>query len=367
LDFFATAAKGTEGALRDELREIGVPGVRADRGGVHFGGEFADALRACLDSRIAVRILWRLAAFEARGAEALYAGVGAVDWTPILTPKQTLSVRAASRDSLLRHTDFVALKTKDAVVDQLRKRHGSRPSVDAEDPDVGVFVHLQRDRAQVYLDVSGESLHKRGWRALHNEAPLKETLAAAVLRLSGWDRVVPLRDPMCGSGTLAIEASLWACRVAPGLARTRLGIERWALFDVPLRRRLKELRDEARLAALTRGPEVGASDVDAEAVAITRENAHLAGVGITVSRRDVRDLEPTDPPGVVVVNPPYGERLAGGEALYRDMAKAFARLKGHRVCVLAGTPAIERALGRPDSWLKLFNGALECRLLTYQP
>lgn len=365
MNFFATAAKGTEGALRDELREIGVRGVRADRGGVHFGGDWGDALRACLASRIALRILWPLGEFDAPDGEALYRGVRAIDWTPVLTPRHTLAVRATVRDGALRHSGFIALKTKDAIVDQLRDRHGSRPSVDADNPDVGIFVHLLRDRARVHLDVSGESLHKRGWRSLHNAAPLKETLAAAVVRLSGWDRRVPLRDPMCGSGTLAIEAALWARGIAPGLDRT-LGVERWALFDPSMRRRLSELREELRAGVRAERVDIAASDLDPEAVRLTRENARRAGVEIAVSRRPVAELAPTDPPGVVVVNPPYGERLAGGDALYRGMAAVFRRLRGHRVCILAGSPDVERALGKPEKWLLLFNGPIECRLLTYR-
>ncbi len=164
LPFFATAAKGTEGALRDELRELRLPGVRADRGGVHFAGDWPDAWRVCLHSRIALRVLAQVTRFPAPDERALYGGVRSVDWRPFLTPERTLAVSAVCRDSCLTHTGFLAQKTKDAVVDQMRGRLGSRPDVDRKDPDVSLFLHLRQDVATLYLDLAGESLHRRGWR-----------------------------------------------------------------------------------------------------------------------------------------------------------------------------------------------------------
>jgi putative N6-adenine-specific DNA methylase len=242
LRFFATAAKGTEPALRDELRELRLPRVRADRGGVHFEGALEDAARACLWSRVALRVLLEAHTFDAPSGDALYEGVRSIDWTAWLTARTTLAVRATCRSSTLTHSQFVAQRTKDAVVDQLRDRLGARPSVDKEDPDVLLAVHVARDRATLYLDVGGASLHKRGWRARSGEAPLRETLAAAVVRLSGWDRESTLVDPMCGAGTIAIEAAAWAGRVAPGLGRAQFGVERWARHDSPMRAIMARLR-----------------------------------------------------------------------------------------------------------------------------
>jgi 23S rRNA G2445 N2-methylase RlmL len=364
---FATAAKGTEGALRDELRELGFRGVRADRGGVHFAGSLSDGFRACVELGTAVRVLYRLDEFEAPDGDALYEGVRALDWEPYLTPRHTLAVRVASRASALTHTQFIAQRTKDAIVDQLRERLGARPSVDLADPDFALFVHLVRDRATVYLDLSGESLHRRGYRSLALEAPLKETLAASVLRLSGWDRRRPLLDPMCGSGTIAIEAALLARRIAPGLFRERFGVERWASHDADAARRAAAIREEARARALSEGPPILASDVDPGAVAVTLENARAAGVAIRVERRAVRDLAKGTPAGHVVTNPPYGERVQAAEGLYGEMAAAFARLRGHRVTLLAGTPAIVRPIRwKPVDSRVLYNGDIECRLVTYE-
>jgi 23S rRNA G2445 N2-methylase RlmL len=364
---FATAAKGTEGALRDELRELGFRGVRADRGGVHFAGSLSEGFRACVELGTAVRVLYRLDEFDAPDGDALYEGVRALDWEPYLTPRHTLAVRAASRASALTHTQFIAQRTKDAVVDQLRDRLGARPSVDLADPDLALFVHLVRDRATVYLDLSGESLHRRGYRSLALEAPIKETLAASVLRIVAWDRRRPLLDPMCGSGTIAIEAALLARRIAPGLFRERFGVERWASHDDDAARRAAAIREEARAKTLPEGPPILASDIDPGAVAVTLENARAAGVAIRVERRAVRDLAPATPAGHVVTNPPYGERVQAAEGLYGEMAAAFARLRGHRVSLLAGTPAIVRPIRwKPADTRVLYNGDIECRLVTYE-
>jgi 23S rRNA G2445 N2-methylase RlmL len=364
---FATAARGTEGAVRDELRELGFRGVRADRGGVHFGRSLDEGLRACIEMRTAIRVLYRLASFDAPSGDALYEGVSAVDLGAWLTPRQTLAVRAVCTSSRLTHSQFVAQKTKDAVVDRIRTAVGARPSVDLDDPDVTLFVHVVRDRATLYLDVSGGSLHRRGWRAHAGEAPLKESLAAAVLRLSGWDRTRLLVDPMCGSGTIAVEAALWSRGVAPGLSRERFGFERWASHDEAAARRAADLRAFAREKVRPEGPPVRGSDVDLAALALARDNAREAGAGVSFRRASVRDLGPEGGPGVVVTNPPYGERLGVPEGLYEDMARAFGRLSGWRVAVLSGTPAIERAMRRrPSSSLAVWNGALECRLLVYE-
>jgi putative N6-adenine-specific DNA methylase len=365
--FFATAAKGTEPALRDELKELSLRGVRADRGGVHFEGDIGDAARVCLWARVAVRVLLEIAGFEANDAAALYEGARSADYGAWMTPRTTIAVRATCRSSHLTHSQFVAQKTKDAIVDVLRDRFGERPDVDLDDPDVGVAIHLARNQASLYLDVSGGSLHERGWRARGGEAPLRETLAAAVVRLSGWDRESTFVDPMCGAGTIAIEAAAWSRRLAPGLSRDRFGFERWASHDDAERTAMRELRERTRSAALREGPDVRAGDVDALAIERTRSNARRAGVDLVIERRDVRDLEPTAPSGFVVTNPPYGERLEHDEALYGDLARSLARMRGHTAALLAGSPAIARAMRRePARWWILHNGPIECRLLVYK-
>jgi putative N6-adenine-specific DNA methylase len=365
--FFATAAKGTEGALRDELKELGLPKVKASRGGVHFGGELSDAVRACLHSRIAVRVLERQGSWVAPDADALYERVRGVAWERVLDARRTLSVDAQIKETAVTSSAFAAQRVKDAIVDRLRERAGARPDVDKRDPDVRVSLHWVRDHATLSLDVGGAALHTRGYRLDAGTAPLKETLAAAILRLCGWDRRTPLIDPMCGAGTLAIEAAQWAQGIAPGLARPRFGFERWVSHDDVQRRMLAELRERAR--ADTRehqAPPILARDSDTDALARARANAKRAGVKLSLGQADVRAIEPEHQRAFVVTNPPYGERLST-EASAAELARAFARLRGHRICVLCHERALPRAIrARPVVEHALWNGPLECRLFCWE-
>jgi len=367
MEFWVSAARGTEAALRDELGELGFGELRIAAGGVRLRGPWEDGWRACLESRIAQRVLVSLARFDAADGDSLYAGVRAIDWDPYLTAGHTLAVTGSCRDSSFRHSGFIALKTKDAIVDQLRDRHGSRPSVARNDPDVHVFVYILNDRATVYLDLAGVPLHRRGYRTRIGEAPLKETLAAALLRLAGWDRATPLVDPMCGSGTIGIEAALWAASIAPGIARPRFGFERWALHDEAAAARLSALRQEARARAHGQAPRILLSDIDPQAVEDARANARAAGVRVGFRCCDLADLAWPGPPALVVTNPPYGERLSAGAEFLRRMASSLCRLHGYRVGVLAGAPAIAKAMPlRPAQEFPLYNGDIPCRFLLYE-
>jgi putative N6-adenine-specific DNA methylase len=309
-----------------------------------------------------VRVLVPVGELDAPDPAALYAGVRAIAWERWLDASTTLAVSAVCRESALRHTNFVSLKTKDAIVDRLRDRLGARPSVDRDDPAAPVFVYLKRDRAKVFLDASGDSLHRRGYRLAHGEAPLKETLAAAVLRLSGWDRRSPLVDPTCGSGTIAIEADLWARRVAPGLARTRFALERWVSMDAALRARADALRDEARSRALREGPEIAGTDVDRRVVDAAVANAARVGARVRFGVARLGDLRATDPPGTVIANLPYGERIAIDPGLFDELADAVARARTMRWALLLGGPPPEGALPPPDALYPLWNGPIACRL-----
>lgn len=361
--FFATAAKGTEPLLRDELSELGVPRVRADRGGVHFGAEPRDAYRACLWSRIAQRVLEPLAEFACPDEDALYEGVKSIDWQRVLDPQRTLAVRAACRSSRLTHTQYIAQRTKDAVVDQLRERLGARPSVDRAAPDVQLFVHLVKDRATVYLDYSGDSLHEHGFRERQGAAPIKETLAAALARYSGWDRASPLVDPMCGSGTLLLEAGLWAAQRAPGLARDSFGFERWADFDASAQSELRELRAEAKAAEKPLAFSLIGSDSDARALEAARANAEAAGLRLNLRLSPVTSAVPSSDAGGLLVNPPYGERLSRSSSLNDDLAALLRRFERYQRGLIV--PRSFELAVRAERFLLVYNGAIECELRRY--
>ncbi len=361
--FFATAAKGTEPLLRDELIELGLARVRADRGGVHFGADVRDAYRACLWSRIAQRVLEPLSEFESPDEDALYAGVHAIDWRRVLDADHTLAVRAACRSSRLTHTQYIAQRTKDAVVDQLRERLGARPNVDRRTPDVQLFVHLVKDRASVYLDYSGDSLHEHGFRKQQGVAPIKETLAAALVRYSGWDRESPLVDPMCGSGTLLLEAGLWAAQRAPGLSRSAFGFERWADFDATAAQTMLELREEAQSLARPLELSLIGSDSDPVALEAARANAEQAGLRVNLRLAPISSAVPSADYGGLVINPPYGERLSRDADLVDELAAGLRRFEGYQRALI-----VPRAFDLPiraDKFLLVFNGAIECELRRY--
>ena len=367
MEFFATAAKGTEGVLRDELRELGFESVRADRGGVHFQGAWSEGFRACLWSRIAVRVLAPIARFDCEDEDALYAGVREHDFSGVLSTDRTLVVSAATRGSRLTHTQYIAQRTKDAIVDRLRERFGARPDVDRDDPDVHVFVHLASDRATLYLDLAGEPLHRRGYRKEAGLAPVKENLAAAVLRMAGFDGNGAFVDPMCGSGTFVVEAALWAENRAPGLLRKRFGFERWRSHDDSNRRVMAELRDAARASVRAGAAKVRGSDVAAPALEAARENARAAGVTVDLAQAPLREAKPDGVSGVLVTNPPYGERLALSPELPRELARLIDRYYRWNSGLLMKS---DEPLGRTRRKPRLFtvyNGDLECAVRCYLP
>jgi 23S rRNA G2445 N2-methylase RlmL len=373
--FFVTCARGTEGALRRELADMRIAGAKGERGGVSFEGPLEMGMRACLHSRVAVRVLAELGSFDAPDADSLYAGTRALPWRDWLTAKSTFAVHASVRDTPeLMHSGFVALKTKDAVADALRDAYGARPDVDAKSPDVSIVVHLAAAKASVFLNLAGEALHRRGYRVAMVDAPLKETLAASVLLLGGARGDAPFIDPMGGSGTLAIEHALAARGIAPGLRR-RFGFERWPTLPSEARLAWERLRAEAEQVAedalrQTFPQPIVCADTDEKALTAARQNAAAAFVddAIAFERADVATLERRWPVATLATNPPYGERLkpADLEATYRAMGRAFERLAGWRVIVLSGNRATERAIRRkPAVSHRLWNGAIEARLLRY--
>ncbi|MHB0977419.1 MAG: THUMP domain-containing class I SAM-dependent RNA methyltransferase [Candidatus Aquicultorales bacterium] len=368
---FATTAKGVEPVLAKEISSIGGHDIAEETGGVRFSGDMALIYRANLWLRTANRVLMPIASFRCPSEEHLYEGVRKIDWKAHLTPSMTLAIDANVRDSAITHSKYAALKAKDAVVDNMRARFGSRPNVDVSDPDVRINLHIARDTCDLSLDTSGSSLHKRGYRVGLVEAPLKETLAAAIVDLTEWDCAVPFVDPMCGSGTILIEAALKAARIAPGSLGRKFGFERWLGFD---RKLWKSLLEEAA-GRRVKKPSVSIEGYDRaqKAIDAARANASKATVERIVSfdRTPISNLGARTGPGAVVLNPPYGERLGDKkelESLYKEIGDVFKHtFKGYTGYVFTGNLDLAKRIGlRASKRIVLYNGPIESRLLKFE-
>jgi 23S rRNA (guanine2445-N2)-methyltransferase / 23S rRNA (guanine2069-N7)-methyltransferase len=381
-NFFATTAKGMEDLLAAELRELGAPAVETQRAGASFAGDLEAAYRVCLWSRIANRVLLPLGTFRAATPNALYDGVRTIRWADHLDPRRTLAVDCVTSQSKVAHSHFAALKTKDAIVDQLRAQTGARPSVDVAQPDVRVNVYLRDDRAVVSIDLSGESLHRRAYRQRGTAAPLKETLAAAILLLADWPRHAaagaPLIDPMCGSGTLPIEAALMAAHIAPGRNRPHFGFLGWRGHQAATWSQLRREAEEQEIRDPKRLPSIHGYDESPAAVRAALANVEQAGLRgrVHIETRPLAACEPltlrgrADIPGIIVANPPYGERV-GDRARLGDLYAALGdtlrrKFPGWTGYVLTGNPALSKRIGlRATRRHILYNGAIECRLMVF--
>ncbi len=378
-DFFVTSPKGTESLLTEELRACGIGKPQPGAGGVAFSGDLEAAYRVCLWSRVANRVLLSLARFAAPSPEKLYEGVRKLDWSEHLTADGTLAVDCFVRSSNITHSHYAALKVKDAVVDQFRERTGRRPSVNLERPDVRLNLYLFRNQARLALDLSGDSLHRRGYRQEGGVAPLKENLAAAILQRAGWPEIArsggALVDPMCGSGTLVIEAAMMAADIAPGSLGRRFGFESWLGHVPALWRRLLDEAAQRREQGLKRLPPILGRDQAVSAERVARSNVEGAGLGGKVIIEQGGMNETAPPPwsrtGLLVVNPPYGERMGEQEdlrLLYRGLGDLLqSRFSGWRAALFTGNLPLARALRlRSDASFDLNNGALACRLFLYR-
>lgn len=366
--FFATCAPGLEPVLHDEVKALGLSKVERQVGGVYFEGTLTDALRANLWLRTAIRVLMRVARFEAADADALYAGAKTVEWERFVRADGTLIVDAHTSSSALDHSLFIEQRVKDAIVDHLREKHGTRPTVAKENADLGVYAHLFRDRCTLLVDTSGESLHKRGWRAFQGRAPMAETFAAALVLLSKWDRRAPLIDPFCGSGTVLIEAAMLARNMAPGLYRERFGCERWPGHDAKLG---EKLRAQARAAATPSKARLIGRDLDAKTIEGAKENLRATGLAdaIELEHGNALDFEPRKGWGAwIVSNPPWGERIGEDREvarLYRDFGAWLRRsAAGFHVTLLVQSGAIAHELGlKPAESTRVLNGGIDCAIL----
>jgi 23S rRNA (guanine2445-N2)-methyltransferase / 23S rRNA (guanine2069-N7)-methyltransferase len=376
--FIATAPKHMERLLAEELQSLNAEEVAETRAGASFNGSLETAYRACLWSRVANRILLPLASFPAASPEELYAGVQGISWREHFAVTDSFAVEFNSSRSAISHSHFGALKVKDAIVDQFRERLGERPSVSTEQPDIRINLYLFQDQASLSLDLAGESLHRRGYRQQGMGAPLKENLAAAILLRANWPEIAAqggaLVDPMCGSGTLPIEAALMAADIAPGLLRSHWGFLKWKGHDPQLWDRLLSEARQRREQGIAQMPSITGYDQNHKAVGIARENVRRAGLDdlVQIQKRELLKTKPRggEENGLVVANPPYGERLGSGSelpALYGRLGETLREnFSGWRGAIFTGNPDLGKRLGlRARKVHTLFNGAIECKLLHF--
>lgn len=375
LSYFAPCARGVEPLLADELRRIGVHGVRPQRGGVLFSGGVSAGLQVALWSRLASRVLLSLGTLDGSSADALYEQVRAIPWEDHVLPSGTIAVDANGVNTALRNTQFTAVRVKDAVADRFRDRSGERPSVDTRSPDLRINIVITGEKARLAIDLTGEPLHRRGYReqGVQIAAPMKETLAAALLEVAGWRDIAAAGgafvDPMCGSGTLPIEAALVAADIAPGLLRPAAawGFSRWLGLDIDAWETLVERAEARRERGLRRPLDITGSDSDAGAVRIASACATRAGlegiVALRVHRLDEIERPEGADTGLLAMNPPYGERLAERAqlpGLYAEIARVTrTRFAGWSLAVISPDERLADGLAmRPKSTVELYNGRI---------
>lgn len=376
--FFATCPQGMETLLLEELIHLGATSVKETRAGVHFSGTLATAYRACLWSRLASRILMPLGQFPADGAQALYEGVQQVPWSEHIAPQGTMAVDYVGVNTQINHSHYGALKIKDAIVDQLRARHGVRPDVSLNQPDVRIYAHDDGIQVTLGVDLSGESLHRRGYRRQGGAAPLKENLACAILMRAAWPRIAADRgalvDIMCGSGSFLIEGAFMAADIAPGIQRFYFGFLGWLGHDGTLWQSLLQEAHERKQAGLGRLPPILGFDEDGTAVTMARENITHAGLGayIQVEQRTLRETQApaVETTGLVVLNPPYGHRLGDEQQLAQLYGEIGEQLKTHflhyRAAVFTGSPELGKYIKiRARRIHRLFNGPIKCALYRF--
>ncbi len=364
--FFAPCPRGLEQPLADELAALGAQKVAVTDGGVGFQGEFTLCYRANLWSRVASRVLWRVAGGAYRTEDDIYKLAYAVDWARYFDVGQTFAINTAAQKCPLKSLNFITLKIKDAVCDRFREAGGSRPDVDTRRPEVRIHAFLDAERVTLYLDTSGEALFKRGWRKSTGEAPLRENLAAGILKLAGWAPGIPLLDPMCGSGTFLMEAAMMSLDIAPGLGRG-FGFEQLKNLDAKAWARIRREATDAR-RPVEKLPIFG-SDVSGFALNDARRNFGEAGLGevVTLSQCDVLNVEAPAQGGILVTNPPYGERIGDQQALaelYPKLATVLKqRFAGWTAYIFTADTRLPKLMRlKPSRKTPLFNGPLECRL-----
>lgn len=369
---------GLEDVLRNELVKLGARDIQRHNRAVSFSGDLGFMYKANLCLRTAIRVLVPIETFGLRSAEELYRGIGRIAWEEFLTPQDTLAVRCTLNTPYLDHSQFAAQKAKDAIVDRFRERFKERPSVDLEDPTLRIQLHIIGDQCHISLDSSGTSLHERGYRTDTGLAPINEVLAAGMVQLTGWDRRRPLVDPMCGSGTIAIEAGLLAGNIPPGIFRKGFGFQRWNDYNEDL---YGTIHDAVLGRISEEQPVIVAGERSRTVADLARTNVATAQLDDVVQVRHApfEELEAPAGSGILIINPPYGERMdhhgwtaeAGNEeinAFYKMIGDTLKkRWSGWQAWVITSNlEAAKHIKLTPKPRIQLFNGSLDCRFMKYE-
>jgi putative N6-adenine-specific DNA methylase len=370
-DYFATVARGLEELAAQELTQLGAKDVTLGFCGVSFAGDRELLYRVNLWARLPFRILVKLGEFPSFDAEELYQSIHEIEWSRYLTPDLTMAVTIAGKNEELNHSHFTALQVKRAIVDRQMQEFGARSNVDLHEPAVRINVYINKATCTVSLDSSGNSLHRRGYRAAVGDAPLKESLAAALVKMSGWTPDLAFVDPLCGSGTLPLEATMQALNIAPGIFRESFGFESWLDYDRELFDRLwkeAEASEHQELQTTIIG-----SDRDLAVIKQAQANARSCGVDryLSFAHRELAEVEAPADTGILLCNPPYGERLGRDRDLgsfYKLLGDVLKhRFKGWTAFVLSGNKELGKSIGlRSAQRIPVYNGNLLCQLMKYE-
>jgi putative N6-adenine-specific DNA methylase len=365
----AKTVAGLEEVLADELLKLGAKNIEKLNRAVLFTGDKGFMYKANLNLRTALRILKPIKSFEISNEQSLYDEIRKISWDEYITFKDTIAIDTVLSTDLFTHSQFISQKTKDAIADQFREKYQARPSVDLDHPTLRINLHIAGTTCSVSLDSSGDSLHKRGYRDKTNLAPINEVLAAGLVLLSGWDKRSNFIDPMCGSGTIAIEAALYANNIPPGYFRKEFGFERWKDFD----KELWDLIFESSVSKISdHQQKIIASDISKHVSRKAKENVKLAKVEdvVTVETASFEELEPPAGRGVVIMNPPYGERMDKDdlEVLYKSIGDTLKKkYKGYTAWIISSNMEAFKFIGlRPTRKIQVFNGPLECRFMKFE-
>ncbi len=365
----ATTLAGLEEVLAAELLKLGARQIQNHTRAVSFLGDKGFMYKANFCLRTAMRVLKPISIFSIQDADQLYNEIKKMDWEQYITLNKTFAIDCVLNSDLFLNSQFPSLKSKDAIADYFRDKFGKRPNVDKENPDVLIQIHIFKNQCTVSLDSSGESLHKRGYRESADRAPVSEVLAAGLVLLSGWDKKSTLVDFMCGSGTILIEAALIAANIPPGFYRQSFGFESWIDFD-------ENLFDKIKQSAIDRISEqdffLYGCDISKTAIEKAHENATDARVDdvLKITKRDFREMEAPSPGGMVIINPPYGEKMTDEnlEQLYKDIGSVLKKkYNGYIAWVITSNQEAAKQIGLHASRkITVFNGGLECKYLRFE-